>query len=347
MSKGTSSRAPGGRSSRAVPLLRMLLGILLLFGAGRAEGAVDVPGAGGIRIGSELIPAEEVWEEYRFQATLRNFIHSRPGDVVDKALLRQVVDQVTNRRILDDEARRLGYSLSPAEQEAITDRLVAEWKGEDNLRTAVLMMKVDVDFLRRRAGSKALREKMAIAEAVDPKSVTREDLHGFYEEHLGDFLATGPMPLRYLFYASSQKNELRETFRTISERANIMRERGEAFEPLIREYSSHPSAARGGVISEAEGQDELPFKPQRLKECRWSNFEIDRDGLHLYFRDCRLPLPFDEVSEEVRERYLGQKRGDYLRALIDRLQKALEIRYLPLEGEIPPPPAGGPSHGAN
>jgi len=323
------------------PALAALLTAVLLAPPRPAAGAVDVPGAGGVRVNGTLISQERIWAEYNFQIGVRSFIHAKAHDEVDTDLLRSVIKQAANRELLDQESRRLGYGLSEEERAGVYRTQVESWKGEARFKTAAVMMGVSEEFLLRRGESSLRREKLARGETGGQAEGSEEELRGHYEANVGSYLPEQPPPMRYIFVPAGAGKSLRSIAGEIIREADALRRSEKGYISVVERYSRHESAARGGVVPEKpRGGEGLPLQPSKLKECRLFARE-DGEGLHVYLRDCRRPLSFDEARSRVVEDIRRERTAIFLRDTLSRLRKEGEMIYLPLSGEPPPRPGTG------
>lgn len=326
---------------------RLLPGVIALFAllfSPLCASAVDVPGAGGVVLNGETIGAEEIWQEYSYQNSLRKFIHNRPDDRVDEKLLGTVIEQKVRKHLLLQEARRLGYVLEEKDRAEVRRAQVEGWKGEANFRNALAMMGVEEGFILNRGGETRLINRMLDAESKAGKGITRKMLLEHYGENPGRFLSEKLSPLRYIFFPWEAGNP-RNAYTLIAREAETLRNEGKSYASLPERYSKHESAAGGGIVpGRAKGETGLPLQPAEggLKECRISSYKTDEQGMHVYLQDCRQPPPFGEVEGKVREDLVAARRAEFLSDLGTRLRDKASIAYLPLEG--PPPLKGGQGH---
>jgi hypothetical protein len=319
---------------------------LILFPRLSAAG-LEVQGSGGVAINGEQVAKEKIWQEYHFQNSARSMIHGRDAEVVDEKLLRAVIRQVTRKELLLQEARRLGYALTPEDRVTVRQRLVEQWKGEANFRTALPMLGTTEEFLLDRAGKTLVIKRMATGESKAKEGITGNELREHYRQYPARYMPEKLPPLRYIF-VPAEEAPARSTYTTIAREGASLSAGGESFASMVRRYSKHESAARGGVVPEREaGEVGLPHQPAKgkLKPCRISPFLADSTGLSVYLRDCRVPIPFAEVREKVRADLIGTRRTQYLQDLGSRLEGQSDIRYMTLSGDIPSPAGSDGKHG--
>ena len=327
--------APSGAApalSRPFRPMLLLLGAVLLVPPAAAA-AVDVPGAGGVVLNGEKIGVDQVWDEYSYQNSVRRFVHSRAVDAVDENLLSSVIEQQIRKRLLLHEAGRLGFTLEKGDAEKVRQKQVESWKGEQNFQNALRMIGVEERFILNRSEETLLIRRMLGAASKSEEGITEEVLLEHYRANPGRYLAGELPPLRYIFIPR-EVNSKQDGYRLVRLDIDALRQEGKIYAPLAARYSKHESAAAGGITAPGSRP---PSSAGGVKECRLSPKRVDSTGVHLYFRDCRQPLPFADVQEKVREDLLAERRKEYGNELIERLRGEAEVIYLPLEG---PPPLG-------
>ena len=311
------------------------------FAAPTAPAGAAVPGSGGVVIDGVLLPAERIWNEYRYQFSVRSMIHAKPAGVVDERVLERVVKQVVSAELLAREAARRQIVLSEADRAALREQEVKRWGTEANFRTACTLLNVEEPFLLARAARNSLVERMVARDSGAEKGITEATLRDWHRDNPGRYLPATAPPLRYAFVPAAAGN-LAEIFAKIAGEADALRTANKSFAPVVESWSRHESAARGGIVPERGGTaPPLPFQPHEGKpaECRFTNLDTDTAGLHVYFRDCREPQPFEQVRERVQVDLVQDRRTQWLRALSEKLNKSARLEYR--VGPPPPAPAKG------
>ena len=309
---------------------------LLLAPAAGARAADDLPGSGGIRVNGALVSAEAVWREYRFQSTLRGFIHSKPAGQIDAAMFASVTRQLVNRELLEQEAARLGLRLTDADRAEARRRQVEGWKGELNFATAARMMGVPEQFIVDRASATLLRERMAEAAVPATPAATEEQLRAYHESHGAAYLLKDP-PMRYVYILRKPGRRAPDLRLEMLVAADGLRQAGKGYASLVAQYSDHPGAAAGGAIPEG-----APGRPPGLKPGRISEVVPDDAGWHFYLRDPEVAAPFEEVRARVVAEELQSRRNAWLAGVIEREAKKAAIEHL-VGPPLLAPPAAAPA----
>jgi len=310
--------------------MSLLLAVFLVVGA--VAPALALPGGGGIRIDGDVIASEEVWAEYFYLDGLRKIIHARAEGAIDEAVFKNAAGQVLNRHLLAREAGRRGLALSGPERAEIRTRQVAAWKGEENFQTALSMIGISESAMLRRVGLNTLSRKLAERDLEGQGAPSEEDLRSFHRDNPQRYLPSSTT-LRYVLLPGAGAAKLeREMFRE----AERLRQEAQTYETLVRRFSSHKSAARGGAVAagdaEAAGLPH-PALSRGLKPGRFSSRRRDEAGVHVYVRDIAVPLPFEDVRDRVRADLREKRVADRMNSLLERLRGQAGIELI--EGAAP------------
>jgi hypothetical protein len=287
--------------------------------------------------GQVIVPAHVVWQEYYAQNAMRTMIHGTPEGPVNTPLLADVISQCLSRALLDREAARLGYTLTPAEEAALRPEEVARWGSEEKYRTALMLLSVSEEHQLAKARSTVMRRKLAEGAGGTARPLTAEEARRYYDEHLDQFHSKAKPPLRYVFAPHAPGVDLKSLYWSILTEADTLRRQRKTFAELAARHSKHASGPGGGLVDEG-ASPRLPFQPTALKACRSSQFVLDDAGMHLYLRDCVLLVPFEEAGDRIRELSRKERDDRFLSDLLGQLKAKARIDYLPLEGAVPPPP---------
>lgn len=327
-----ASRSGAARRARAA------LSLLALLLAAAAVPAAAFPGGGGIRLDGALIPAEEVWSEYAYLTRARDMIHPKPAGAIDEKVLGTAVEQVLRRTLLSREAGVRGHALTAEERAGIRAGQVAAWQGEKNYRTALAMLGVTEDYLQHRSELNRLSRKLAESVVAAAAPPTEAELVGFHRDQVARYL-TPSSPLRY-FLLPLEGGLVR--YRELVKEAERLRAEGKSYESLVRRFSIHESAARGGEVPDGR-DDAWPHgdTARGVEPGRFSREVRDEAGIHLYARDSRVPLPFASVrarvAADLRERRVAEALGALGGSLRSKARVELVEGPAPTSLAAPPP----------
>lgn len=247
---------------------------------------------------------------------------SRPANPAQRRkLLRAVLDDLINRRLLLAEARRLRIIPSDEAVDALFEQLKLNYEGEEEFEKALLDRGLTPDQLRAR-----LRDDRQIGELF-----TRE-------AHLR--VAVDDLELRRVYDANPAAWETGESVRA---RILVLRDEktakkllgrlkaGESFEALARAYSISPEAGEGGRLPDFERGE----MPQVFEDAGFSQKEGDLSdiiktefGFVIFKVEKRFKgrkLSFAEAAPRIEARLLEEKRRAAEQALVKRLTEAARI----------------------
>jgi hypothetical protein len=316
-----AARSPRWRRRALAALLAVALVYSVAPGAA-ADG--PLPGSGGARIGVDIVPAVDVWQEYAYQVGVGNIIHSRPTNIVDDKVLRKSVDMVIERALLVRAAQARGLTFTDEERAQMRATHVERWKGEQSFQTALAMMNVSESYYLQRYGELQLARKLALAEVGDEKALAEAAVRDHYQQHLGKYLdAAGSV--RYLRLPGGDAG--RAQLRSLYQEAEKARSAGISYAEVVRTFSVAPGALQGGVIA-AGGEEPHRRLAADLKPCRFSHTVEDEQGLHIYVRDCKLPLPFETVSARVRRDVYELRLQQSQAACVGKARESTTIELL-------------------
>lgn len=161
-------------------------------------------------------------------------------------------------------------------------------------------------------------------------------LKSFYEDHKQEFVEPPKVQLRQivLFTPKGLSQKELEKKATLILEIKKRVQQGEDFAELAKLYSEDPAAQKGGDIG-AFGPGEL--MPELEREIQGKSegeligpFRSDL-GFHLVKLEKRLPsqvLPFEEVKNEVKSRFLAENQQDRFENWLERAKKNTYIEVL-------------------
>lgn len=315
---------------------------LVVFAAAPLPAALSVRGGGGVIVDGVTIPASTIRQEYAYTYSIREIIHAKPRGDVNEQAFEKAVGSVVNRHLLSRAAAKSGIALTDEERAELRAGEVAAWRGEKGFATSLAMLKVSEQFLLQRKEMNLLARKLAEQDAFAGDALSEAAQRKFYDATRGKYLQPSP-PLRYILLPPASDAKRIGEVTTECRRLAVA---GQDFSSLVGTYSRHPSAGGGGIVTEGGSAAPWPDKrfAARVKPCRISEYRRDAAGIHLYARDCLLPLPFEAVRESVRKDLADKLIGGRQKALIAGLREQAAIEYLPGEPGAASPTGGQSPH---
>lgn len=293
--------------------------LLLLLIAGCTQGSTSQGRAEHVgSIDGEPITAAEV------RAALSIDLRDRPGGGDDPAALaesrRRIVDQLIDRKLLEQAARKRSIRVSDEEVERAVLRLRADYPG-DTFDEMLAAEGLTLAELADRLQGRLMVERLFVEEVFSRVAITDAEVDAWLEAHPDEL----SMPERV--------HALQLVVKTEAEARSLLAElrRGADFGKLAREHSLSPDAKLGGDLGWfARGQMPPPFDDVcfSLPVGRLSDVVGSPFGFHVFKvlerRGARKPEP-EELREEAEGRLRREKEAAAQETFVAELRKAASI----------------------
>ncbi|MDP2855665.1 MAG: peptidylprolyl isomerase, partial [bacterium] len=161
--------------------------------------------------------------------------------------LRQVyLDQVIERKILVQEARRLGIKVSPEELNQAISEIKMDYPGE-GFGEKLGLKGMTLEEWKVRLEEKLLAEKVIRSALHSQEKIDEKEVLQYYEDHRSSFQIGQKVRVRQIVVADGE------------EAIQILKrlKKGESFEKVAKEKSLGPEKAQGGDLGYF-GQGEKP-----------------------------------------------------------------------------------------
>ena len=235
-------------------------------------------------------------------------------------LKRRLLDQLIERKMLLQEARRLKIELTEREVQQKFEEI------RDGREEAAFLEFLAERKLTKEVWEKATRENLLIERllnqlAGDQISISEEEMRQYYERHHEEWREDEQIKLRQIVVKTESEAEaLRQT---LSEGAD--------FAQTARLHSQFPQLGDGGDLGYLT-RSEIPveFDPLFQAEIESVSPVIQTPfGFHLVKIEDRLPariLPFEEVREKIHQTLLEEKREVLFTQWIEKVRRTTEIK---------------------
>jgi parvulin-like peptidyl-prolyl isomerase len=281
------------------PLL-LILTLLLFFLCGCDQWGVGLPEHIIAQVNEEQIPVEEFDREFRE-------LILEPGKELKEAglgALRQAyLDQVIERKILIQEARRLGIKVSQDELSRAISEIKMDYPGE-GFGEKLGLKGISLEEWKIRLEEKLLAEKVIrrashLQEKIDEKEALR-----YYGDHRSFFQVGPKVRARQIIVADGE------------EAIQILKrlKKGESFEKVAMEKSLGPEKAQGGDLGYF-GPGEKPTEFDHVFTMEMDTIsEVIKSpyGYHIFKLEEKIPprqIPFEEAKLGILQE-LEQKKGE-------------------------------------
>jgi parvulin-like peptidyl-prolyl isomerase len=186
------------------------------------------------QVNEEQIPAEQFDREFK-ELILESDKDAKETDLGN--LRRVCLDQVIERKILVQEARRLGMKVSPEElNQAISD-IKTDYPGE-GFGEKLGLKGITLEEWKIRLEEKLLAEKVMRSAFRSQEKIDEKEALQYYEDHRSSFQIDQKVRARQIVVADGE------------EAIQILKrlKKGEAFEKVAREKSLGPEKVQGGDL---------------------------------------------------------------------------------------------------
>ncbi len=253
-----------------------------------------------VTVNGESLSLEDFDTEFRMMQI--NYSAVTEGEM--RAIKRRLFEQVINRRLILQEARRDGLQLTQAEaEEAFQDAL----KGVPDDFWAVLKVKgISQDAWKRKLLQERLAKKAVDLEVNSKVDITPSEVEEYYWTHLTDYWRPREVHARHLIV--QRKGDL--------EKALASLQKGEDFGAVASAFSVGPGKSQGGDWGFLAADRLAPpydkalssLKPGEISKPLKDNF-----GYHLFqligWRDRRM-IPFPEARDGIHDDLMKEEE-DY------------------------------------
>ncbi len=264
---------------------------------------------------------------------------TRQEEVDFKNLKKALLDQLIEKRLVLNEANKMGITVSDNELEdafAFIKRSYPQGRFDEIVR----------DEAARRQWKESLHQRLLIEKVINRVSqltspIDEHTLRKYYKKHRSEFVVPEQVRVRQIVVKDHQEAE------------GLLRriKRGDSFEELARRHSIGPEAEMGGDLG-FFGRGDMPEEFDvvfSLKAGETSNIVQSPYGYHIFqvvARRGQSQSNFDEVKEQVRKMMVREEEDDIFRDWLKKVKKRASIRVnkKALKNiEIPAPRQGTPT----
>lgn len=299
----------------------LFLALLVLVGGCAQEPLLDLtplpvpPEKVLVRINGEPISIDEFDNEFLMMRIHYSAVTERDM----RAIKRRLFEQIINRRILVQQARKDGIRLTKVEaEEALQEVLKDEPEGSwQVLKTRG----VSQDSWKRKVLQELLAKKVVEKEVNAKVRITDKEVEDYYWAHLSDYRTSEAVHARHLVV--QKKSDLDRVLGNLA--------KGEGFPKLVLLFSVGPEKSQGGDWG-AMAVDRLSpvylAALRRLKVGEISKPVKDVFGYHLFQLVEWLPRrmrSFPEARPEIREALEREEKDQRFNEWMADLKKASTI----------------------
>jgi peptidyl-prolyl cis-trans isomerase SurA len=241
-----------------------------------------------------------------------------------------ILAQLIDRKLTDQEVRRLGISVTPAEIDSAIERVKeANFLTDEMLREAIAKDGYTMAAYRENVSNQILRTKLVNQEIRSRTVITSADIKAYYESHPEEFAGQRRYHLRAILLPRDLP-DLAQRQREIDQSLDS----GVPFADVARRYSQAPQAPEGGDLGEfslASLSPTVREAVEPLNEGRTSAWVDTEHGYQrFYVEEIRRiqGKPLEEVENRIQETLYNQFVDEKFRSWLEKLRQRSYIHVV-------------------
>lgn len=311
----------GIRKYGVLPSLTLAVILFLIWGCDQWGG--ELPENLVARVNQEQITVDEFNREFQD-------LISEPGKVSKETdlgeLKRAYLDQMIERKLLIQEARRLGIKVSPEELNQAILEIKMDYPGE-GFGERLGLKGMSLEEWKVRLEERLLAEKMIRSVSQYQGRIDEEEARRYYEANRASFQLKPKVRARQIIVADGQ------------EAIQILKrlKRGESFEKLAAAKSLGPEKIKGGDLGYfSEGERPVEFDHLFSMEVGTVSDVIKSPyGYHIFKLEEKIEpreIPFEEaksgIIQELRRKKAEEEYQRWLQGLKAKAKIKINKRWL-------------------
>ncbi len=287
-----------------------------------------------VQVNDEIITLSELNRE---MAQIRQELAAKyTGEQLEELtqkIEKQVLENLINQKLLYQKAVELGFNANVEPRvSAYLQQVMKEYnlKDTDELSAALERQGYTLRDYREEIRKRIIREELVETFVSSRITLLTPEIEKYYKDNIAEFTLPEEVTLSEIIVASYGDDKAAES------RANEILSRiqkGEPFASLASQYSSGPTANKGGSIGTyilAKLNPDTRAAIADLKEGEVSKPQKIKEGYVIYRVDKRKPSyvrPLDEVRNEIKGRLWEKKFTPELERYINQLREDAYIQY--------------------
>jgi peptidyl-prolyl cis-trans isomerase SurA len=246
---------------------------------------------------------------------------------------KQILETLIQEKLLYQKAVELGFGANVDSRiTAYIQQLMKEnnIKDTDELSTALEQQGVTLRDFREQIKKRIMRDDLVNEFVRSRITLLTPEIEKYYKDHAVEFTTPEEVTLSEIIAASQGDDKAAES------RANDLVDRirkGESFASLASQYSSGPTANKGGSIGTyvlAKLNPDTVTAIANVKEGDISKPQKVKEGYIIYRVDKRKPSyvrPLDEVRDEIKDQLFQRKFVPELERYISQLREEAYVQF--------------------
>ena len=277
----------------------------------------------GETIDEEIIEAEFRQIKSHYERTLQVACCERDPEFQGYAK-----DNITARVLLNQEAQSRFAEVDPEEVTVRLAKLIEEAGGEDHFYMNIGLPSRDEAVVRDNVANGVRMDKM-LSQVYHPEPAPNDDeLRAYYEAHIDSFKSEEHVRASHITKSMEGAKSRREVYQTMRDLRDKLIA-GYDFEKMAEEQRGNDQQQIDlGWFKRGEFMEEFETIAFSMNEGELSPVFTTQLGFHL----CKVtgkrpsaPIPFDEIKDAVRARFIETYRDAKFNAFVDQLKTAAKI----------------------
>lgn len=318
--------------SRVAPLLFLTLLILPL-----AAGAEIVNGIAAT-VNDEVITNRELDREYARAVSEVEKRSGAPSAEAAKALRKEVLNSLINRKLINDKIRELKIVISEEEvRQAIEEIKKQNNLSQEGLVAALLSQGTTFDQYKAQMKEQLERLRLMSQEVKAKIQVSEAEVREYYDKNQALYSELPSYRARHIFFKVPEKASSDEIKKIMKKAMEVIAEARSTsdFAALAKKYSDDPNAAKdGGDLGTFKKGDMLPEIENAvigMKPGEVSDIVSTPAGFHIIKLEEKIPAkvkPFETVKAAIDDLLYRKKSEERFNQWVDELRKnaAVDIR---------------------
>ncbi|MEP6592141.1 MAG: peptidylprolyl isomerase [Acidobacteriota bacterium] len=251
-------------------------------------------------------------------------------------ILRRALDQLVTYTVLTQETKARKVAVADAEIEDTVKQMRSQFPSEAEFTKALAARGMTLDKLRADARIDMSINKMMQAEVASAPAPTDAQVREFYDKNPDKFKQEEAVRASHILIPADEKADEATKKKARAEVDDVLKQlkAGGDFATLAKKYSKDGSAAQGGDLNFfTKGQmvpafDQVAFS---LKPGETSDVVTTPFGYHIIRvteHRAASTVPFEQVSERIKEYLTEQQKQERAQAFIEELKKKARIEVL-------------------
>ncbi|UCD85830.1 MAG: peptidylprolyl isomerase [Deltaproteobacteria bacterium] len=240
---------------------------------------------------------------------------------ISQSLKVTLLNQMIERKLLSQEAQRLGIEVSEEELRSNIDRIRGDYPENRFERT------LEIEYINLEDWETRLRENLLVKKLIDQVILTRitisgEEAQRYYQDHLSEYEVPEQVHARQIVVETER--EARDILQRLKE--------GEDFIEVARESSLSPDSEKGGDLGffpRGKMPPEFDQVAFSLRPGKLSNVVKSPYGYHIFKVEDKKKAgrrEFSEVKEEILAKLKQEKQEEEYLSWLTELKSRAKIK---------------------